>query len=41
MIGLALAVQGHWAKAGQLLSQAVPALERSVTTLNPPRTREL
>jgi hypothetical protein len=29
MIGLALAVQGQWAKAGQLLSQAVPALERS------------
>ena len=29
MIGLALAVQGQWAEAGQLLSQAVPALERS------------
>jgi hypothetical protein len=29
MIGLALAVQGQWAKAGRLLSQAVPALERS------------
>jgi class 3 adenylate cyclase/tetratricopeptide (TPR) repeat protein len=29
MIGLALAVQGQWAKAGQLLSQAVPALERA------------
>ncbi len=29
MIGLALAVQGQWAKAGQLLGQAVPALERS------------
>jgi class 3 adenylate cyclase/tetratricopeptide (TPR) repeat protein len=29
MIGMALAVQGHWAKAGQLLSQAVPALERA------------
>jgi hypothetical protein len=36
MIGLALAVQGQWAKAGQLLSQAVPALERSVTASNPP-----
>ena len=29
MIGMALAVQGQWAKAGQLLSQAVPALERA------------
>jgi tetratricopeptide (TPR) repeat protein len=29
MIGLALAVQGQWAEAGQLLSQAVPALERA------------
>ena len=29
MIGLALAVQGQWAKAGQLLGQAVPALERA------------
>ena len=28
MIGMALAVQGQWARAGQLLSQAVPALER-------------
>jgi hypothetical protein len=36
MIGLALAVQGQWAKVGQLLGQAVPALERSVTTLVPP-----
>jgi hypothetical protein len=36
MIGLALAVQGQWAKAGQLLSQAVPAPARSVTTLSPP-----
>jgi tetratricopeptide (TPR) repeat protein len=29
MIGMSLAVQGQWAKAGQLLSQAVPALERA------------
>ena len=29
MIGLSLAVQGQWAKAGQLLSQAVPALEKA------------
>jgi class 3 adenylate cyclase/tetratricopeptide (TPR) repeat protein len=29
MIGMALAVQGQWAKAGQLLSQAVPDLERA------------
>jgi tetratricopeptide (TPR) repeat protein len=29
MIGLSLAVQGQWAKAGQLLSQALPALERA------------
>jgi class 3 adenylate cyclase/tetratricopeptide (TPR) repeat protein len=29
MIGLALAVQGQWAKASQLLNQAVPALEKA------------
>jgi hypothetical protein len=29
MIGMSLAVQGKWAKAGQLLGQAVPALERA------------
>jgi tetratricopeptide (TPR) repeat protein len=29
MIGMSLAVQGQMAKAGQLLSQAVPALERA------------
>ena len=29
MIGMSLAVQGQWAKAGQLLVQAVPALERA------------
>jgi class 3 adenylate cyclase/tetratricopeptide (TPR) repeat protein len=29
MIGLALAVQGQWAKASQLLDQAVPALEKA------------
>ncbi|MFL6047349.1 MAG: ATP-binding protein [Propionibacteriaceae bacterium] len=29
MIGMSLAVQGQWAKAGELLGQAVPALERA------------
>lgn len=29
MIGMSLAVQGQWAKAGELLDQAVPALERA------------
>jgi class 3 adenylate cyclase/tetratricopeptide (TPR) repeat protein len=29
MIGMSLAVQGRWAKAGELLGQAVPALERA------------
>jgi tetratricopeptide (TPR) repeat protein len=29
MIGMSLAVQGQWGKAGQLLVQAVPALERA------------
>jgi class 3 adenylate cyclase/tetratricopeptide (TPR) repeat protein len=29
MIGMSLAVQGQWAKAGKLLAQAVPSLERA------------